>query len=127
MELVVAAFGGIGFSEHLDHGGARGGGCWLALLARLGAVVAVMAVVAFRDYYISYCYAGSNNDGTNNFFPFPFTGLGVTYDPYYQAQLEAASTEDELALIQPKLIGTSEFIYAIPKNGHSDDAKNVSL
>ncbi len=49
--------------------------------------------------------------------------MGVTYDPYYQAQLEAASTEDELALIQPKLIGTSEFIYAIPKKGHSDDAK----
>jgi hypothetical protein len=77
----------------------------------------------FRDFYLSYFNAGSNNDDTDNFFPFPFTGLGVTYDPYYQAQLEAASTEDELALILPKLIGTSEFIYAIPKDGSSDDAK----
>ena len=76
----------------------------------------------FRDYYISYYYAGSNSGDTDNFFPFPFTGLGVTYDPYYQAQLEAASTKDELALILPKLIGTSEFIYAIPEKGLSDTA-----
>ena len=55
-------------------------------------------------------------------FSFPFTGLGVTYDPYYQAQLEAASTEDELALILPKLIGTSEFIYAIPEKDQSNTA-----
>lgn len=76
----------------------------------------------FQDYYRSYFNAGSNDDGTENFFPFPFTGLGVTYDPYYQAQLEAAKTEAHLALILPKLIGTSEFVYAIPENGQSDTA-----
>ncbi len=76
----------------------------------------------FQDYYRSYFNAGSNDDGTENFFPFPFTGLGVTYDPYYQAQLETAKTEADLALILPKLIGTSEFVYAIPENGQSDTA-----
>lgn len=76
----------------------------------------------FQDYHLSYFNAGSNSDDTENFFPFPFTGLGVTYDPYYQAQLEAAKTEAELALILPKLIGTSEYIYAIPEKGQSDPA-----
>lgn len=76
----------------------------------------------FGQYYLSYYNAGSNSDDPANFFPFPFTGLGVTYDPYYQAQLEAAATEAELAVILPKLIGTSEFIYAIPENGQSDTA-----
>ena len=76
----------------------------------------------FEDYYLSYFNAGSNTKDADNFFPFPFTGLGVTYDPYYQAQLEAASTEADLALILPKLIGTSEFVYAIPENGQSDTA-----
>jgi len=84
----------------------------------------------FSDYYLSYWNAGSNpgpdpNKPVSNFFPFPFTGLGITYDPYYQAQLEDAAnkTEDELNSIVDKLIGTSEFIYAIPEYGHSDDAK----
>ena len=76
----------------------------------------------FRDYYLSYFNAGSNSND-DNFYPFPFTGLGVTYDPYYQSQLEAAAnTEAELALILPKLIGTSEFVYAIPEDGQSDTA-----
>jgi len=76
----------------------------------------------FRDYYISYFKAGSNDDSPD-FYPFPFTGLGVTYDPYYQAQLEASSTEAELSAILPSLIGTSEFVYAIPKYGQSNTAK----
>lgn len=76
----------------------------------------------FRDYYISYFNAGSNSDSPD-FYPFPFTGLGVTYDPYYQAQLEASSTEAELSAILPSLIGTSEFVYAIPKYGQSNTAK----
>ena len=50
----------------------------------------------FRDYYISYYNAGSNefNSGDNPpgspfgspyFSPFPFAGLGVTYDPATKA------------------------------------------
>lgn len=37
----------------------------------------------FGTYYLRYFNAGSNNDVLSNFFPFPFpfTGLGVTYDP----------------------------------------------
>lgn len=85
----------------------------------------------FRDYYISYFNAGSNSEDTQpdppadhgNFFPFPFTGLGVTYDPYYQARLESSSTESEISAIVTSLIGTSEFIYSIPKNGQSNSAK----
>jgi hypothetical protein len=82
----------------------------------------------FKEYYLSYFNAGSNDDGTENFFPFPFTGLGVTYDPYYQAQLEAAAnTEAGLALILPKLIGTSEFVYAIPALGQSVTADTALM
>jgi hypothetical protein len=77
----------------------------------------------FGTYYLSYFNAGSNNDVLSNFFPFPFTGLGVTYDPYYQARLEGASTEGDLNEILPNLIGTSEFIYAIPENGKSKTAR----
>jgi len=77
----------------------------------------------FRDYYISYFNAGSNSDDTQNFFPFPFTGLGITYDPYYQALLEASLTESQLSAIVPSLIGTSEFVYSIPKAGQSNSAK----
>ena len=76
----------------------------------------------FRDYYLSYYNAGSNSDNPY-FFPFPFTGLGVTYDPYYQALLEASLTESQLSAIVPSLIGTSEFVYSIPKYGESDSAK----
>lgn len=67
----------------------------------------------FEDYYLSYFESGSN-PSRSDYFPFPFTGLGVTYDPYYQALLENSTTESELALVLPKLIGTSEFIYALP-------------
>ena len=84
----------------------------------------------FRDYYLSYYNAGSNEFQSDSnppinpfFFPFPFTGLGVTYDPYYQAQLEASATEAELSAILPSLIGTSEFIYSIPKSGQTNTAK----
>ena len=77
----------------------------------------------FRDYYISYFNAGSNSADIQNFFPFPFTGLGVTYDPYYQALLESSTTESQLSAIVSSLIGTSEFVYSIPKYGQSNGAK----
>ena len=85
----------------------------------------------FRDYYISYFNAGSNSGDTlpsatvpyGNYYPFPFTGLGVTYDPYYQALLEASLTESQLSAVVSSLIGTSEFIYAIPKDGQSNSAR----
>jgi hypothetical protein len=67
----------------------------------------------FQDYYLSYFESGSN-PSRSDYFPFPFTGLGVTYDPYYQALLESSTTETDLAHVLPKLIGTSEFIYALP-------------
>ncbi len=76
----------------------------------------------FDDYYQSY-FASGSDQSRQDYYPFPFTGLGVTYDPYYQAMLEAASTEAELAVVLPKLIGTSEFIYALPKYGESDTAQ----
>jgi hypothetical protein len=37
--------------------------------------------------------------------------------------LESSSTEAELSAILPRLIGTSEFIYSIPKSGQSKTAK----
>ena len=81
----------------------------------------------FRDYYLSQFNAGSNSEDTQpapgNFFPFPFTGLGVTYDPYYQALLEASLTESQLSEIVTSLIGTSEFVYTIPKDGQSNSAR----
>ena len=49
--------------------------------------------------------------------------MGVTYDPCYQALLEASSTESQLSAIVPSLIGTSEFVYSIPKYGQSYRAK----
>jgi hypothetical protein len=73
----------------------------------------------FDNYYLSYFESGSNQS-RSDYFPFPFTGLGVTYDPYYQALLEASTTETELALVLPKLIGTSEFIYALPTLANAD-------
>ena len=73
----------------------------------------------FEDYYLSYFESGSNQF-RGDYFPFPFTGLGVTYDPYYQALLEYSTTETELALVLPKLIGTSEFIYALPTRDRAD-------
>jgi hypothetical protein len=73
----------------------------------------------FEDYYLSYFESGSN-PSRSDYFPFPFTGLGVTYDPYYQALLETSTTEAELALVLPKLIGTSEFIYALPTRDRAD-------
>jgi hypothetical protein len=76
----------------------------------------------FREYYLSYFNAGSNPDN-DNFFPFPFTGLGVTYDPYYQALLESSTTESQLSAIVSSLIGTSEFVYSIPESGKSSNAK----
>ena len=79
----------------------------------------------FRDYSISYFNAGSNSDDSSDFYPFPFTGLGVAYDPYCQARLEASSTEAELSAILPSLIGTSEFVYSIPKYGQSNTDKMV--
>ena len=46
----------------------------------------------FSDYYISYYNAGSNEfnsvdnpPGSPYFSPFPFAGLGVTYDPATKA------------------------------------------
>jgi hypothetical protein len=73
----------------------------------------------FDNYYLSYFESGSNQS-RSDYFPFPFTGLGVTYDPYYQALLESSTTEAELALVLPKLIGTSEFIYALPTLANAD-------
>jgi hypothetical protein len=73
----------------------------------------------FEDYYLSYFESGSN-PSRSDYFPFPFTGLGVTYDPYYQALLESSTTETDLALVLPKLIGTSEFIYALPTRDRAD-------
>jgi hypothetical protein len=49
--------------------------------------------------------------------------LGITYDPYYQALLEASLSESQLSAIVPSLIGTSEFVYSIPKDGQSNSAK----
>ena len=81
----------------------------------------------FRDYYLSQFNAGSNSEDTQpapgNFFPFPFTGLGVTYDSYYHALLEASLTESQLSAIVTSLIGTSEFVYTIPKDGQSNSAR----
>jgi hypothetical protein len=37
--------------------------------------------------------------------------------------LEGASTEGDLSEILPNLIGTSEFIYAIPEDGKSKTAR----
>lgn len=73
----------------------------------------------FDTYYQSY-FASGSNQSRSDYFPFPFTGLGVTYDPYYQALLEDAATETALALVVPKLIGTSEFIYALPTIDRAD-------
>jgi hypothetical protein len=73
----------------------------------------------FDNYYLSYFESGSNQS-RSDYFPFPFTGLGVTYDPYYQALLESSTTEADLALVLPKLIGTSEFIYALPTLANAD-------
>ena len=76
----------------------------------------------FDDYYQSY-FASGSNPLRSDFFPFPFTGLGVTYDPYYQAMLESATTEADLALVLPKLIGTSEFIYGLPPLAQAESTR----